>query len=357
MARFQLYIRYTVVLPAGELSPEGTEAVNHFIVSQDVQKVEWRSINPTWARPFLPPLPDDWQWAWVVQRGEYAGTLPKRIRSYYYKAHGIKCPDSFIEQIGNIARQHTAAEARYLFEIVNEFNWEAGDFGDYGSCYWGGNAGAREMLVENGGLAICFFTDSGAGYARAWLVEVDDDLFIIFNGYGFGRGVNATLTIARVFSTFTTLSYKKISLDNRTGSTLYINGDIGYIIGTPENIAQIDSWDFEWHDIYVDTCAACGTVVAEDDTYFGTDDMPYCYDCYVELFDRCESCEELHRSEDLYYVEAGDTYVCRVCRAREYDRCHSCNEWFEKGTLHIHQMYAYCWQCLNEETTPPDWAE
>src|SRR5688572_6324743 len=202
MARFERYTRYSVTFPQGEISPSGSNQILDYIYAQSLQTEAWKTLNPEAKATFLPVLPDDWQWTWIVQRGEYVGTLPKRIRSFYFKQHGIKCPDSFIEQIGNLARQHSDSQSYYTFEIVDQFDWEAGDFGDSGSCYWGGNAGARIMLNDNGGMAVCFFTDSGHGYARAWFVEIDTDLFIIFNGYGFGRGINATLTIARVLASF-----------------------------------------------------------------------------------------------------------------------------------------------------------
>lgn len=359
MARFELHTQYTITLPAGELSDAGVRAVMQSItaVNFNAENSEWRALNPNWANPYLPQLADSWQWAWVVQKGEYAGTLPKRIRNYYFKAHGIKCPDSFIQEIGNIARQHTNSNTVYRFEIVDEFDWQAGDFGDYGSCYWGGNAGARIMLKDNGGMAICFMTDSGTGYARAWLVEIDDNLFVIFNGYGFERGVYATLTITRVFATFMALTYKKIHLDNSYGSTLYINSGAGYIIGTPESIEGIDEWDFEWHDIDAYSCYSCGCGLDEYEGYTGADDETYCESCFYDRFDRCQHCDETHYQENIYYVEIDDTYLCRVCRARSYDRCKGCDEWFEKGTLHIHEMLGYCWDCLNDVTSPPGWAE
>src|SRR5690242_18500461 len=108
MARFQLRTQYTITLPAGEISSAGVRAVMDCINAVNFNTSDtWRDLNPEWNRPYLPDLAVGWQWTWVVQKGEFAGTLPKRIRNYYFKTHKIKCPDSFIEQIGNIARQHT----------------------------------------------------------------------------------------------------------------------------------------------------------------------------------------------------------------------------------------------------------
>lgn len=358
MARFQLQTKYTITLPAGELSSAGVREVMDYIYLQNLKTNEdWLALNPNWAGNVLPELGDGWQWTWIVQKGEFAGTLPKRIRNYYFKTHGIKCPDSFIEKIGNIARQHTDSNTVYRFEIVDEFDWQAGDYGDMGSCYWGGNAGARIMLRENGGMAICFMTDSGTGYARAWLVEIDDNLFVIFNGYGFERGAYATLTIARVFATFMTLTYKKIALDNSTGNTLYINSNAGYIIGTPEAIEGISDWDFEWDDMSAYSCYNCGRSLDEYEGYTGADDENYCENCFYEYFDRCERCDGTYNNEDIEYIESVHEHICRYCRADNFDLCNGCDEWILKRELHTHDDELYCWNCLNDVTSPPGWAE
>lgn len=358
MDSFKLYTKYTVTFPAGDLSSAGVRAVLDYINAVNFNTSdEWRALNPDWARPYLPELADSWQWSWIVQKGEFAGTLPKRIRNYYFKAHGIKCPDTFIQEIGNIARQHTASNTVYRFEIVDEFDWEAGDYGDSGSCYWGGNAGARLMLRENGGMAILFMTDSGTGYARAWLVHLGGNIYIIFNGYGFERGVYATLTIARVFATFLNLTYKKIELDNSTGSTLYINNNAGYIIGTPDAIADIDSWDFEWREEYAEICTNCGRMLDEYEGYTGADDEIYCEHCFAERFDHCEWCGNTYHRHEIEYIPSRQGYFCRHCRAANFDLCAGCGEWFWKRDMHRHEDHVYCWDCLNDMKSPPGWAE
>lgn len=357
MTDFTINTRYIVTMPVGEISAEGVRLILDHIYSQLLQGETWKASNPTCEIHALPDLPDDWQWAWVINEGRYKGTLPKRIRNYYFKAHGIKCPDSFIEQLGNLARQHSESQTIYQFQIVDEFDWQAGDFGDYGSCYWDGNAGARLMLKENGGLAICFFTQSGMGYARAWLVEIGERLYIIFNGYGIERGVNATLTIARIFAQFLNVTYKKIGLDNYRGNSLYINGGIGYIIGMPESLADISEWDFGWDEMYADTCYSCGVMLDEYEVNYGADDQIYCEGCFYELFDHCEHCHEVYHRDNVDYIESSGQYLCRYCRAQTHDICTNCDEWYPKSDLHEHADALYCWDCLNDEIPPPICAE
>lgn len=339
----ELYKRYILTNEAGTIGYIGIAQIQNFIARQYLQSDDWRKLNPETSLQTLPRLPLDWPFVWVINEGEYRGTFPKRARSYYHKAHGLKCPDSFLTELGNIARRFSESAWAYHFEFVNRFDWQDGDFGDGGSCYWADRRGAREMLENNGAWAIRFYDDVGGGFARAWVVEVQESLYIVFNGYGFHS--DPTFIIARVIAQFLGLTFRKIDLNNNgtyTG-TLYINASgSGYIIGNPETMANIHRYDFRWDDMYCESCYSCNDPVDEYDVYIGADGNAYCEHCYYELFDSCERCGETHWRENITYT--GDSrLLCHDClEASDYEECARCYEMFHVEDMHNHKGQWYC---------------
>jgi hypothetical protein len=353
MTTFEIGKRYTLVAPQGVITPAGIQAIINFIQGQRLQTDEsWKTANPTNERHFLPNLPDMWQWVWLVTgRGDYVGTFPKRISKYYHKEFGIKCPEKFLAEIGNVARQHTEDNLTYSFDFTDRLNWNAGDFGDSGSCYWGSNWDARDTLEAHGGMAIRFYesADSDKGIARAWLMNIGEALYIIFNGYGF-----STLVIARAFSMFLNLSYKKILLSNydNTSGLIYINNDSGYIIGSADEIASYTEYDFEI-ETNENHCMHCGDRLNEDDTYFAPDTgYAYCQYCFYDRYERCDRCYDDFARDDMYYVESTGESVCERCLDRHFSYCESCNEYYEPDQMHERNEEWYCQACFDH--LPPD---
>lgn len=281
---FQLYTRYTLTMPQGTISDAGIRAIEQFLSSQNLQSDVWKNANPTSTIQLLPALPNDWQWVWVIEHGEYSGTMPKRIAKYFYKVHGISVPESVNMTLGNIAREHSSAQETFNFEFVNRIDWKAGEFGDRGSCWWTFASGSRLMWENNNGMAIRFYSESSKGIGRAWIMEVDSEIYTVMNGYGL-----TTLEVTRIFAQFTGLTYKQIYLDNSI-STMQINGNSGYIVGKLADIEPIEEWDFSLEGEDIDVCNRCGRAVYEDEQYIGADDLTYCGDCFYDLFDSCEHC-------------------------------------------------------------------
>jgi hypothetical protein len=269
---YELNKRYTVAAPAGTISPTGVQSVYDVIYAQNLMEDPWKALNPDYeGGRYLPVLPDDWDWVWnVTERKEYTGRFPRRARNYYFKTYKLKCPDKFIEQIGNAAREHSENRTQYSFEFVDRLDWEEGDFGDDGSCFWDDNQGARRMLEDNGAIAVRFYDPdkTDTGIARAWMYPMEaEGIYLLFNGYGFAG--NPTLTIARVVSRFLGRRYKGIALTNNgyDEGTLWINGGWGYVIGRQSALSGLDHYDFRWsesgyEDIRYEQ-ALTGTVEAE----------------------------------------------------------------------------------------------
>lgn len=333
---YELNTRYTLEMPKGLISPSGIVALVTFIASQELKEGDWQAENPTNERRFLPALPEDWDYSWVITgKGDYVGTFPKRVAKYYYTQLNLRCPRRFLEQVGNIAKAHSETGFTYRFDVVNRFTWRSGDFGDSGSCYWGGHSYAKVMLVDNGGQAIRFFDDSDKGIARAWLVPIEEK-YILFNGYGL-----STLDIARIFAQWQGLSYKKIDLANndQTGGTLYINSGAGYLVGNQADIDGIDAYDFEWDGAEYQ-CEHCERDLTEDELYVTPNDNHLCADCYYEVCSSCENCgRDLYR-DDLYYADDSD--YCERCLDRLFTRCVSCDEYRRHDTIDKHGRCEYC---------------
>jgi hypothetical protein len=221
---FQLYTRYTLELPEGTISSTGIDLIGEFMESQNLEEGEWKAKNPNRSSRYLPDLPEAWDYTWLLQTGDFKGTFPKRVANYYRKEYSIKCPESFIRELGNLARQHSGEKSVYHFDFTDTIDWEDGDFGDSGSCYWGIYESNRHALQEGGGLAIRFFNEDGDGYARAWLVQYGS-VYIVFNGYGFYN--NPTLQIARVFAAFLNANYQNVDFY----SDVYVNSDTAFVVG------------------------------------------------------------------------------------------------------------------------------
>lgn len=342
---FKLGEKYTAEIGGGEISDYGRSRVERHISNAQVDR-DCDSVA-------LPPLPDDFQWIWQARRGNF----PKRVSSYYYKTYGLKLHPVTLACIGSIASDHTSKNQSYTYELVDTFDWIAGDYGDKGSCYWSNHAGARKMLDENGAYAIRFYYGDGdSGCGRAWVVTepVGENTAILWNGYGY-----QTRDIARVLAFVTGLTYKKIELRNNGAGygELYINDCSGYAIGTEEALKSVESYDFQWNDIDIDadedeeTCNNCGTVVTEYDSYTSPDGDTMCSDCYHESYESCERCGNDREREEMNRVESGDyDWVCDYCLERHYTSCADCGDYYhDDDVTTVQDGDKVCSNCLEND--------
>jgi hypothetical protein len=83
--------RHQLTTPNGLISDAGIVAIGQLIDAENPLHVEaWKALNPAYTANYIPRLPADWQWEWIVTKGVYAGTLPKRVARYYFKTHALK---------------------------------------------------------------------------------------------------------------------------------------------------------------------------------------------------------------------------------------------------------------------------
>lgn len=322
----ELYTLFSLTDDQGQITAMGIIEIKRFIADSK-----------------LPALPYDWTWLWLVERGEYRGTFPKRAAAYWRKVHQLKVADAVISQLGNIARAHTEDGVTYHFEFVNRLDWKRGDFGDPHSCLWGTYANGRQAMQDNGVWAVRFYDVSGKGYARAWFYTVTD-WHIVWNGYGL-----MTHVIARIVARFLKLDYKEIDLSNfgDAGGPVFINNSGGWAIGSRERLADIDEYDFEFDVDGLETCYNCGRVLYEDDMYHGPDYEYYCQDCFYRFYQDCYSCGEAFDPSDVTYVESTGEWVCERCLSRWYTDCFECDETIARRNAYPYEGQPYCRNCCD----------
>lgn len=325
----------------GNISDSGVAAIFKLIADQRI--AAWPGNN---GGNYLPALPDEWEWRWLIQNGEYRGTFPKRAAQYWFARHKIKCPPEFLSALGNVARANAIEALAYHFDFTKSIDWEAGDFGDRGSCYWGSNENAREMVEENG-AAIRFFDANDDGIGRAWFAPYRSSL-IVFNGYGFAG--DPTFRIAQIVAAYLNAGYSRVRLLNNGSAyrLLYINGSRGYIVGT-DRVSDTTFVDLQWEETDPE-CESCGRPTSQDDCHYTPDGDRVCSRCFYEVCDYCESCGDAKWRDVLVYVPSEGWYVCERCFSRDYTVCVGCHDGYPDSNVHTDHKTnnPYCDDCYTD---------
>ena len=390
--------RFRLELPQDLISEEGIAEVNEYL--RGVYYDRWRELRNDLGE-FEVWLNRDFPRDWVVGKGPYVGTFPKRVTNWLFKERQIKATSEVISSIGNIARKHTNSHKDFEFDFADEFRWRAGAFGDSGSCYWSGNDDARYMLEHYDARAIRFFepgTDKGIG--RAWLARLTDhsdvlgeaaqetdrygryvrtkpqidrsQVVVMFNAYGKFE----TVRVARMLATFLSVSYKTVEVLNggRSDGKLWINhyrdgihgGGRGFLLGLPENIDPVDFVDLnytryerprmpDWN------CRACSAELfdGDDNVRTGEDGYVYCEGCFSERFADCDHCTSSVLHDDTFTVYVGtqhtEQYWCSACTLADAARCADCDNTHTDAQMRLGlDGYRYCEECYDERYTTCD---
>ena len=373
--------KITITLPVNMISDDGIKIFNEWIDAKN-----------------LPETPPGWDWIWVAKNGPYVGTFPKRYSNYVYKYCGIRMSPSDLSNMGNMIAAHTSKTSEYIIDFTDSFDWEAGDFGDGGSCFWEhSRKGVRTAIYNAGGIAIRFwkqykpFEEEACsdcaevkrynrrstsrcnkcfrkaysnklvkelskkyggmyGYARAWFlpyIRNSQDRGVVFNGYSSGGAHTEiqTLGIVRVISHFLGLSYKKVDFYNseRDGGFVYINNGIGYLLGGASNIDSINEVAINMEL----RCWQCKTKISGLGLHCFVDTKrTYCPDCGDKLLCVCSLC--------LKYVPKNEAkrvlgrVLCTTCESRAIKTCIVCKERFS----YVDLRRVRCDRCIREGRTP-----
>ncbi len=325
MRKFETGKIHKIIVPAGEISNSGQCVIQGELIDAS-----------------LSPLPDGWEWqAKVGGRGEYVGSFCKRLAKYQHKV-GRKVTSDFLGKIGSIIAQHTLKGCNYFADFTQKFDWCDGDFGDDGSCFWGSNCGAKDMLRDAGAYAVRFYREQrpNCGWGRAWLLPHGDG-WACFNGYGID-----TPHAAQVVAIYLDTSYKHVLLKNNgsTGGLLWINSGAGYLIAPEGAVQYNDVIDFRLDEIC--QCAHCGEYVGDT---IRVDGSNYCEDCLGDLFSCCVRCDEWTSNDDVTWVD--DDALCTHCLEVYYLHCEECGEWYHADSGDITEVgdRFYCNDCRDEK--------
>jgi len=314
---------FTISIPDNGLSDAGIDLIQAKLyewINARIPNV-WRGKGGRYA----------WEWIWKVGgKGEYVGSLPKRVAKYAYQELGKKLTPDQLSEIGNLATRHSLRDTTYFCDITDSFDWSDGDFGDHGSCYWSCHSYARtDMLPDNGSYAIRFWREENRdnGFARAWIIP-HGDCYIVFNGYGM-----ETLPIARVLSAHLGHAYyRRINFTNNgdPSGSLYINGGSAWLVGPQSSVVEIDAIDLNWEE--GDSCYCCGESIDNDDHYHTPAGEGCCGGCYRDRYFFCETCCENYSIDDGMADPDGSD-ICDNCFDEKAFRCPSCDKptWDKDG--------------------------
>lgn len=237
------------------------------------------AVQKGWQEKFLyHDLYRTIEWKWMSERG----VLAKRIAKWYHDTYNSKLLPETSTAIGSIVRKSVLKDQTYHFDFTQNFDWNSGAYGDSGSCFMNNGHRAdilQSMRTDKRFHAVRFFNAEESnlkinpatgvkykeekttaciitytGHSRAWLVKdqvrvpignkdnvVNEDILIIFNGYGLG-----TKVISSVLSSAFGLAFHPVTVTNNKGlhGGLYLNDDKCYILGDHAVIKNIERYDF-----------------------------------------------------------------------------------------------------------------
>ena len=89
---------------------------------------------------------DDYTWRWASPEGK----LPKRLARFVKQTHGHKLNNEAAGRLGSLAGADLVVEEACHCDVDTAIDWDAGEFGDENSCFWGGNRAAKPIMRDNG---------------------------------------------------------------------------------------------------------------------------------------------------------------------------------------------------------------
>lgn len=378
--------RFTVSLPVGYVTSEALHEVRDFIYHETNTYLDISDIGE--------------EWTLTGKGNKYQGTLPKRVTNMLFKEYGVRLTNPQVSKIGNIARAGVVNLDKFEVDFTSDLNsWDAGDYGDCGSCYWGDRSYARTMLADHDSYAIRFYGKryehdiTTRGIGRAWIIPYGE-MMIVYNAYG---PYNLTI-ISRIIAQLAGASYKKIEFTNNGTAceTLWINGETAFLIGSPEQMTNIDGIDLDWdaedpeaqpeawcndceepiYDADNAYCVAGGNTVCESciqnysycdhcDEYYYSENGDNCHevhrssrtetwcdDCVENDATLCDDCDEYFHSDYVEYNENLDKTLCEDCMGA-YTECDQCERPFDDSELTTvdckeHGEEHWCNDCMKE---------
>lgn len=273
---------------------------------------------------------------WIVQKGRYTGTWPKRFMKWLKAEHGVHLYENHISVIGSMVKDATIEESEYVFDFTKNFDWDAGDFGDSNSCYWNSKARAKSIIAENHGFAFRLYEKkywgSYGGCGRVWVLPVEigeETVYVIWNAYG-----KSLSFFAKLFSEYLQKDYHFVNLSNQdtVDGVVWINDSAGFMIGSMDIIKTYAHFDLALDE--GDYCVQCGASVDEDSP-LDSEGRLICETCFDNDYTFCADCGEII-SRRYEYVPHGMYYsLCSVCIVESHFRSDYSYEYYHVDDLVI----------------------
>lgn len=309
--------------------------------------------NDSQVYPIMESIDENVGWEQVNRSGKIA----KRIRKYFKSIGFPVVSDEALSKVSIILKESESKEREYTVDVTDNFNWEDGDFGHGGSCWWDGGDFyySRNSLDGAGGYALRFYRNvprysnysDWDGIGRIWILPYKNRI-LLFNAYG--DGVDLGIGAKILQSLFPELSNKSISRWHRAScSAMYVNDDRVLVIHDLDDVLE-DRIDIDIECIYdgpygsETTCYNCGDSISGDDIYH-MDGDEYCESCYYDLFFNCAHCNDDYSQDDVMISPNGES-VCPRCFHRYYKICDECGESIDNDYAYELDEHYYCESCL-----------
>lgn len=264
------------------------------------------------------------------------GRIIKRFAKYFKQETGYKFSDELAGKLGDSLQYFVNQAAQDFFlDFTNDFNWNDGQFGHHGSCWWGTYKDSLPTFQNGGGWAIRFYEDMNQnninGCGRTWIFP-KDGMLMCFNSYGVSRPQTSKVIKSIYKDAGIVLHYKAVELENSQNDTIpYINSGTGFIL-FPDGINESELDDR--YDLDIETtederysCYGCGCRIDEGEEFY-TNGETWCESCHSNRFSYCEKCDEYHDSDDIHEVHGHSSYnyLCGYCISQLH-YCEECEEY------------------------------
>ena len=317
------------------------------------------------------------------------GKLIKRIGKLIKQYYGVEITKypHLVGSLGDIIRDHTISN-NVFWDITNQFNWESGDFGDSGSCYWTCRTKARDILEKTGAFALRTYCSNmhknSNGRSRVWLYPLPQyNGYGLFNAYGGSLGEHATI-LDQILTSHNIEHYIKENVQftvNGTGSGLiWINGEKCRLLS--ENEQEV--YSINAVNSLVNSCVECvecgDDIELDSDAYLIYDGDYYCNNCFgtcshcnerlplnhfeyandylyicnycIDEYFTCDKCGDFTENCDSHEIQDTGEIVCNYCFERHYFECVECGHYF-KDTI-LYEYNHYCESCFQDNFTSCD---
>lgn len=171
-----------------------------------------------------------------------SGSYLARLERYMYQTTSEKLTPLEKTSLGNIIANSRIQDPAtvYYFDLYDKIDWSPGQFGDSGSCFWGGRATALYTLKSSGVHVIRIFRKlreqetqiykhgptGYTGIGRAWLHSLSGGI-VLFNLYIPDEMRQATIhSLSREMGLLCTP--RQLRNSGETNGTIFVNSGQGY---------------------------------------------------------------------------------------------------------------------------------